>query len=98
MHLPGALDMVSFIGNNWIFGCFTGDVSLHYVRRLKRSKTSTWKIMSKELEKVTAMIREQIAHLPENARIELLDALAWWASEEAGSLNFDSPDAENYDE
>ena len=54
--------------------------------------------MSKELEKVTAMIREQITHLPENTRIELLDALAWWASEEAGSLNFDSPDAENYDE
>ena len=54
--------------------------------------------MSKELEKVTAMIRKQIAHLPENTRIELLDALAWWASEEAGSLNFDSPDAENYDE
>lgn len=54
--------------------------------------------MSRELEKVTAMIREQIAHLPENTRIELLDALAWWASEEAGSLNFDSPDAENYDE
>lgn len=54
--------------------------------------------MSKELKKVTAMIREAIAHLPENARIELLDALAWWASEEAGSLNFDSPDAENYED
>ncbi|MBD5240602.1 MAG: hypothetical protein HDS59_00745 [Barnesiella sp.] len=54
--------------------------------------------MSKELEKVTAMIREQIAHLPENARIELLDALAWWASEEAGHLTFDSPDAETYED
>lgn len=54
--------------------------------------------MSKELEKIKAMIREQTAHMAENAKIELLDALAWWASEEAGSLNFDSPDAENYDE
>ena len=33
----------------------------------------------------------------ENSKIELLDALAWWASEEAGSLNFDSPDAEDYE-
>lgn len=53
--------------------------------------------MSKELEKVTAIIREQIAHLPENARIELLDALAWWASDAAGHLNYDSPDVEDYD-
>ena len=54
--------------------------------------------MSKELEKITAMIREQTEGMAENAKIELLDALAWWACEEAGSLNFDSPDAENYDE
>ena len=54
--------------------------------------------MSKELEKITAMIREQTEGMAENAKIELLDALAWWASKEAGSLNFDSPDAENYDE
>lgn len=53
--------------------------------------------MSKEFEKVTAIIREQIAHLPENTRIELLDALAWWASEEAGNLNFESADAGDYD-
>ncbi len=98
MHLPAALDMVSFIGNNRLFGCFAGDVSLHHVRRLKRSKASIWKIMSKELEKVTAMIREQIAHLPENTRIELLDALACGASEEAGHLTFDSPDAVTYED
>lgn len=53
--------------------------------------------MSKELEKITAMIREQTAHMSENARAELLDDLAWWASQEAGSLNFESPDAEDYD-
>ena len=64
--------------------------------------------MSKELEKITAMIREQTEGMAEDAKIELLDALAWWAIEEAGSLNFDSAtlvelkvdsaDAENYDE
>ena len=54
--------------------------------------------MTKEFEKVTAMIREQISHLPDNARIELLDSLAWWASEEAGHLIFDSPDAEIYED
>lgn len=54
--------------------------------------------MSKELERIITMIREQTEGMAENAKIELLDALAWWASEEAGALNFDSPDAENYDE
>ena len=54
--------------------------------------------MSKELEKITTMIRKQTEGMAENAKIELLDALAWWASEEAGSLNYDSPDAEIYDE
>lgn len=54
--------------------------------------------MSKELEKIKEMIREQTAHMEANAKVELLDTLAWWASEEAGSLNFESPDAENYDE
>lgn len=37
--------------------------------------------MSKELEKITAMIREQTEGMAENAKIELLDALVWWASE-----------------
>lgn len=54
--------------------------------------------MNKELEKIKALIREQTEGMSENAKVELFDALAWWASEEAGSLNFDSPDAENYDE
>ncbi|MBD5301616.1 MAG: hypothetical protein HDS16_01240 [Bacteroides sp.] len=64
--------------------------------------------MSKELEKIKTMIREQTEGMAEDAKIELLDALAWWAIEEAGSLNFDSTtlvelkvdsaDAENYDE
>ena len=54
--------------------------------------------MSKELEKVTAMIREQTEGMAENAKIELLDALAWWASEEAGHLTFNSPDAEPYED
>ena len=53
--------------------------------------------MSKELEKITIMIREQTEGMAENAKIELLDALAWWASEEAGQLAYDSPDAEDYD-
>lgn len=52
----------------------------------------------KELEKIKAYIKEATAHMSENARAVLLDDLAWWASEEAGSLNFESPDAENYDE
>lgn len=54
--------------------------------------------MSKELEKITAMIREQTDGMAENAKIELLDALAWRASEEAGHLTFDSPDAETYED
>ena len=99
MHPPGALNMGWLNGSCWLFRYVSGDAGLCYVRRHSGSKTSIYhKTMSKELEKVTAMIREQIAHLPENARIELLDALAWWASEEAGHLTFDSPDAENYDE
>lgn len=53
--------------------------------------------MSKELEKIKAYVQEQTAELAENAKVELLDALAWWASEEAGHLTFDSPDAEDYD-
>ncbi len=53
--------------------------------------------MSKELERIKAYILEQTEGMAENARIELLDALAWWASEEAGHLTFDSPDAEDYD-
>ncbi len=54
--------------------------------------------MESVLEKIKTVIREQTAGMSENARVELLDALAWWASEEAGSINYDSPDADNYDE
>lgn len=54
--------------------------------------------MGKELERIKAYVLEQTDGMGENAKVELLDALAWWASEEAGSLNFDSPDAEDYDE
>ncbi|MDE6346381.1 MAG: hypothetical protein K2L55_06920 [Muribaculaceae bacterium] len=53
--------------------------------------------MSKELERIKAYVREQTADLAENAKVELLDALAWWASEEAGHLTYNSPDAEDYD-
>ena len=53
--------------------------------------------MSKELERIKAYILEQTEGMAENAKIELLVALAWWASEEAGSLNFESPDAEDYE-
>lgn len=53
--------------------------------------------MSKELERIKAYILEQTADMAENSKIELLDALAWWASEAAGSLNFESPDAEDYE-
>lgn len=52
----------------------------------------------KELEKIKAYIKEATAHLSETTRAELLDDLAWWASQEAGSLNFESPDIEQYDE
>ncbi|MBD5250154.1 MAG: hypothetical protein HDS56_03130 [Barnesiella sp.] len=52
--------------------------------------------MSKELEKIKATVRDVTDGMAENAKIELLDALAWWACEEAGSLNYDSPDM--YDE
>lgn len=54
--------------------------------------------MSKELEKIKVMILEAIAGLSEAAKIELLDDLAWWASQQAGSLDFNSPDVEQYDE
>ena len=53
--------------------------------------------MSKELERIKAYILEQTEGMAENAKIELLDALSWWASEEAGILNFESPDAEDYE-
>lgn len=53
--------------------------------------------MSKELERVKSYVREQTESMGESAKIELLDDLAWWASEEAGSLNFESPDAEDYE-
>ena len=53
--------------------------------------------MSKELERIKAYVKEQTAEMAENAKIELLDDLAWWASEEAGSLDFESPDIEDYD-
>jgi len=50
--------------------------------------------MSKELERIKVYVQEQTAELAENVRAELLDALAWWASEEAGSLNFESPEGQ----
>lgn len=53
--------------------------------------------MTHELEKIKAFVHEQTERLTENAKVELLDALAWWASDEAGHLTFDSPDAEDYD-
>ena len=53
--------------------------------------------MSKELEKIKAYVHEHTSELTESAKVELLDALAWWATEEAGHLTFDSPDAEDYD-
>ncbi len=53
--------------------------------------------MSKELERIKAYVAEQTSGMSENSKVELLDTLAWWASEEAGSLNFESPDAEDYD-
>lgn len=53
--------------------------------------------MGKELERIKAYVQEQTAEMAENAKIELLDDLAWWASEEAGSLDFESPDIEDYD-
>ena len=53
--------------------------------------------MDKELERIKAFVQEQTADMTENAYIELLDALAWWASETAGSLNFESPDTEDFE-
>lgn len=53
--------------------------------------------MDKELERIKRGILKITEGMAENAKIELLDALAWWCSEQAGSLNFESPDAENYD-
>ena len=46
--------------------------------------------MGKELERIKAYVQEQTADMAENAKIELLDALAWWASEEAGSEDYDN--------
>lgn len=54
--------------------------------------------MDKELEKIKAMILEQTRHMEDKARVELLDELAWWASETAGSMNYEAPDIDNYDE
>lgn len=53
--------------------------------------------MDKALERIKAYVLEQTEGMAENAKIELLDTLAWWASEEAGSLNFESPDIEEYE-
>lgn len=54
--------------------------------------------MDKTLERIKEMIRRETKDMSDNQRVELLDALAWWSSEEAGSLAFESPDIENYDE
>lgn len=43
-------------------------------------------------------IKEQTSHMSDNAHVALLDELAWWASEEAEHLNYDSGDMEDYDE
>ena len=40
--------------------------------------------MSKELEKIKEMILEQTAHMEANARVELLDDLAWWRAKRRG--------------
>lgn len=44
------------------------------------------------------MILQETEGMSDNQRVELLDTLAWWASEQAGSLEYDSADTENYDE
>lgn len=54
--------------------------------------------MDKTLERIKAMILKETEGMSDNQRVELLDALAWWSSEQAGSLVFDSPDIESYDD
>ncbi len=54
--------------------------------------------MSNELERIKAAVNEITAGLDQNARITVLDELAWWAAEEAGQLEFDSPDMSSQDD
>lgn len=64
-------------------------------RRAELSKKH--EVMRTELEKIKAHIEKQTADMEQSAKIELLHNLAWWASEEAGRLDFESEDVEDYD-
>ena len=52
--------------------------------------------MSKELERIKSYVLEQTSGMSENSKVELLDALARGASNAAGHLNYDPPDAADH--
>ncbi len=58
---------------------------------------NTLETMNTELERIKAFITKRSENMEQSAKIELLHNLAWWASEEAGRLDFESEDVEDYD-
>lgn len=58
---------------------------------------NTLEAMNTELERIKAFITKRSENMKQSAKIELLHNLAWWASEEAGLLDFESEDVEEYD-
>lgn len=54
--------------------------------------------MDKELQRLTSTIRTETADMEQDAYIELLRELANWAENEAGKLEFSTPDIEDYDD
>lgn len=53
--------------------------------------------MSRKLQQLTAAIKLETADLELPSYIELLRELANWAENEAGLLEYSTPDAEDYD-
>lgn len=54
--------------------------------------------MYKELQRLTATIRTETAGMEQEAYIELLRELANWAENEAGLLEYSTPDTDDYDD
>lgn len=54
--------------------------------------------MTTELEKIKTYIERQTETMDTNCKVELLHDLAWWAAEQAGELDFGSPDSGDYED
>ncbi|MCH5215104.1 MAG: hypothetical protein J1E97_07920 [Muribaculaceae bacterium] len=68
--------------------------SFEVVMPSRMNQSNKRKQMEQELEKVKRFIGELTRDMETNTKVELLQDLAWWAAEEAGQLDFESPDYE----